>query len=47
MVMLVYYVDISMKDMRLKLTCTGQVFRCDIFGKKTATDTNLTATAAV
>ena len=44
MVMLVYYVDIILKDMRTKLTCTGQVFRYDISGRQAITDTNLAET---
>ena len=32
--LLVYYVDISIKDMRPKLTCTGQVFRYISLGEK-------------
>ena len=44
MMMSVYYVDIRMKDMRPKLTCTGQVFKYEIFGRKAAPDTNLVET---
>ena len=37
-------VYIITKDMRSKLTCTGQVFRYDIFGRKATADRNLVET---